>query len=74
MKIVFVSDDWLEAQAIAAMLEGSGIKSAVWGADGVRSGVSETPETADVRVAVSDEEFPDALALVDDYRKAKPAT
>jgi hypothetical protein len=71
MKVVFSSFDWVEAQAVVAMLEGSGFKPLIWGADWARSGLHPSGDTPDVRVAVPDEEFAEASLLVEDYTKAK---
>jgi len=71
MKVVFSSFDWVEAQGVVAMLEGSGFKPVIWGADWARSGLHPSGETPDVSVAVPDSEFAKASSLVEDYRKAK---
>ncbi len=56
------------------MLEGSGFKPVIWGADWARSGLHPSGETPDVSVAVPDGEFAEASSLVEDYRKAKRAS
>ena len=73
MKVVFTSFDWVEAEGIRAMLEGSGFKAVIWGTDWARVGYF-SGETPNVRVAVPDREFAEALILVEDYRKAKPSS
>jgi hypothetical protein len=70
MKVVFSSFDWVEAQTVAAMLEGSGLKPFIWGADSSRNNLFST--RPDVHVGVAEDQATEALALVEDFRKAKP--
>jgi len=70
MKIVFSSFDWMEAQAVAGLLEGSGLKPIIWGAEAARMNIS-FGQGADVKVAVPDDQLSDALVLVGDYRRTR---
>ena len=70
MKIVFSSFDWMEAQAVAGLLEGSGLKAVIWGAEAARMNIS-FGQGGGVKVAVPDDQLSDALALVEDYRRTR---
>lgn len=53
MKVVFSSFDWVEAQGVVAMLEGSGFKPVIWGADWARSGLHPSGGCAGQRIRQS---------------------
>jgi hypothetical protein len=70
MKVVFLTSDWVEAQLIAGLLESSGIKPFLLGAEVTRMKVFPTAPIGDViKVAVPPHQLEDALAVLKEYRK-----
>ena len=71
LKIVFVTSRWMEAQLVAGLLEGSGLKAFVLGAESNRMGFSFSTEFGDVKVAVPEGQADDALAVLREYRESQ---
>jgi hypothetical protein len=66
MKIVFLTGNWMEAQLVVGLLEGSGLKPLLLDAEANRMGY--TFAIGDIKVAVPAHEFEDALAILKEYR------
>jgi hypothetical protein len=68
VKVVFLTSNWMEAQLVSGLLEGSGLKPFVLGANSNRIGFSLPGTFGDISVAVPEEQLDDALAVLREYR------
>lgn len=68
VKDVFLTGNWLEAQLVASLLEGSGLNPFVLGGAAGSIGIPGREEYGSIKVAVPSNQLEDALAILREYR------
>lgn len=68
MRIVFLTANWLEAQLVVGLLEGSGLKPFLLDAELSRMDALYTTAIGNIKVAVPEQQFEEAMAILREYR------
>ncbi|HMH18684.1 MAG TPA: DUF2007 domain-containing protein [Burkholderiales bacterium] len=68
MRIVFLTANWMEAQLVAGLLEGNGLKPLLLDAELSRMNAFYTGAVGNIKVAVPEDQFDDAQAVLQEYR------
>ena len=68
MKIVFLTANWMEAQLVVGLLEGSDLKPCLLDAELSRMNAFYTTAVGNIKVAVPEHQFEDAMTILQDYR------
>ena len=68
MKIVFLTANWMEAQLVVGLLEGSGLKPCLLDAELSRMDAFYTTAIGNIKVAVPEQQFDEAMAILQEYR------
>ena len=64
----FLTANWMEAQLVVGLLEGSGLKPCLLDAELSRMNAFYTSAIGNIKVAVPAHQFEDAMTILQDYR------